>query len=256
MNIEDASVKIPTGNIYVKKWTPNNAVSEVPIVLLHDSLGSAELWKNFPSDLAENLLRPVIAYDRLGFGKSDARHELPSDQFIEEEAIAFLSCVKSALGITNYLLLGHSVGGAMAVNIAAMDKACDAVITIAAQAFVQQMTLQGINAAKSAFKDPAQMKKLSKWHGEKAEWVLNAWTDVWLRPSFSGWRLSNVSAVNCPILVIHGNKDEYGSEAFPHYIASNSGGISQVDLIDDCGHMPHKSHTEHVLLTIKQFVDK
>jgi len=161
MNIENVIVKITAGKIYAKKWTPNNAVSEAPIVLLHDSLGSVDLWKSFPAELAVSLLRPVIAYDRLGFGQPDARHELPSDQFIEEEAIVFFSCIKLVLGITNYLLLGYSVGGAMAVNIAAMDNACDAVIMIAAQAFVQQMTLQGIKAEKDAFKDPAQIKRLN-----------------------------------------------------------------------------------------------
>ena len=193
-------------------------------------------------------------YDRLGFGKSDARQALPSNQFIEEEAITYFPQIKLDLEITNYILLGHSVGGAMAVNIAALDSQCDAVVTISAQAFVEEITLHGIQIAKKNFQNSQQMEKLAKWHGDKAEWVLKAWTDIWLCPSFSHWQLNNIKQVYCPVLAIHGKNDEYGSEKFPEFIVNNSSGISRMDIIDNCGHMPHKSHTEHVVGEIKQFI--
>jgi pimeloyl-ACP methyl ester carboxylesterase len=144
-------------------------------------------------------------------------------------------------------------GGAMALSIAAYDKDCEAVVTIAAQAFVEKQTLQGIQIAKKNFENLKQMEKLTKWHGDKAEWVLKAWTETWLCSGFRHWQLTNIKQVYCPVLAIHGKNDEYGSVAFPEYIVNNASGNSQIEIIVDCGHMPHKSHTEQVLSVIKQF---
>jgi len=254
MTVVELSLQTPIGCIYVKKWFPPSLLSKVPVILLHDSLGSSALWKDFPHTLATILSRPVIVYDRLGFGKSDARQALPSNQFIEEEAITYFPHIKPALGITNFIILGHSVGGAMAINIAAFDNQCIAVITIAAQAFVEEITLQGIQAAKKYFQDSKQMEKLDKWHGDKAEWVLKAWTEIWLCSNFRHWQLDNIKHVYCPILAIHGKNDEYGSQAFPEFIVDNSKGVSRMEIINDCGHMPHKTHSEHVLKLINQFI--
>lgn len=254
MLIEELFIRIPSGNIYVKKWTPENQSFQSPIVLLHDSLGSVALWKDFPKILANSLSRPVIAYDRLGFGQSDARQSLPSNQFIEEEATTYFPQIKQQLALKHYLLLGHSVGGAMAINIAAADNQCDAVITIAAQAFVEEKTLRGIEMAKKHFDNPQQMEKLEKWHQNKASWVLKAWTDVWLNPDFRQWRLNNITQIFCPVLAIHGENDEYGSEKFPEFIVNNTNGKTQLELIIDCGHVPHKSHLMQVLEVIKPFL--
>ena len=104
--------------------------------------------------------RQVIAYDRLGFGSSDAREQLPSLNFIEEEGLVYFPQIKAKLGLTEYLVLGHSVGGAMAINIAARDKECLSIITIAAQAFVEDLTISGIEQAKSVFQQPQHFEKL------------------------------------------------------------------------------------------------
>ena len=62
------------GDIHAKQWTPEieRPDAPAPIVLLHDSLGCVELWRDFPQRLAAVSGRRVIAYDRLGFGRSDA----------------------------------------------------------------------------------------------------------------------------------------------------------------------------------------
>jgi len=254
MTVNEFYIQTPFGRIYVKKWTPNNLLTGIPVILLHDSLGATDLWKSFPNELAKSLSRPIISYDRLGFGKSDARQELPSFQFIEEEADTYFPNIKSALGINRFILLGHSVGGAMAINIAALDEQCDAVITIAAQAFVEDITLHGIEQAKNAFKNPKQIEKLAKWHGDKAIWVLKAWTDIWLNPKFRHWKLHNIKQVKSHVLAIHGEHDEFGTKAFPEYIVNNASGQSEMEIIQECGHMPHKTHLEHVLKIIKQFI--
>lgn len=253
--IEALFVEVPGGHVYVKKWTPVNDSSESPIILIHDSLGSVDLWADFPLVLAESLSRCVVAYDRLGFGKSDARDELPSIKFIEEEAITYFPFIKEYLSIQHYVLFGHSVGGGMAINIASHDPDCDAVVTVSAQAFVEGLTLKGIEASKQMFEQLGQLGRLERWHGKKAKWVLHAWTDVWLSPEFADWSLQQViGRVHCPVLAIHGENDEYGSSAFPEFISNNVGGPAAKLLLKNCGHMPHKEKTQEVIGAVKEFL--
>ena len=255
MNITTQYIDLNSGKVFVKIWTPESIENKAPIVLLHDSLGSVNQWKDFPLQLATKLSRQVIAYDRLGFGSSDAREQLPSLNFIEEEGLVYFPQIKAKLGLTEYLVLGHSVGGAMAINVAAQDKECLSIITIAAQAFVEDLTISGIEQAKSVFQQPQHFEKLVKWHGDKTRWVIDAWTEVWLNPEFRTWQLTVASKITCPVLALHGEKDEYGSVAFPSYIVEQSTGQAQLNIIQSCGHMPHKTHTKQVLLAIDDFIN-
>src|SRR5437867_10056427 len=102
MNIENVDVDVPGGRVFVRKWMPETATISSPIILLHDSLGSVGLWRDFPDALARCGRRPVIGYDRLGFGRSTARREPPSVDFIREEAEVFFPSIRSALGITDF----------------------------------------------------------------------------------------------------------------------------------------------------------
>lgn len=246
--VEEFTINAPGGRVFVKQWTPESDTQKSPVILLHDSLGSVDLWRDFPLDLANSLSRRVVAYDRLGFGKSDVRDALPAINFIEEEATGYFPRIKEQLSIQRYVLFGHSVGGGMAINIAARDADCQAVITVSAQAFVEDLTVKGIQQAKQLFAEPGQIERLEKWHGQKAEWVLRAWTDIWLSAEFRDWSLQPaIRQVHCPVLAIHGERDEYGSYAFPDFIATNTSGQADRLLLEDCGHMPHKENPQAVI---------
>jgi pimeloyl-ACP methyl ester carboxylesterase len=145
----------------------------------------------------------------------------------------------------------------MALVIAASNnEACEAVITEAAQAFVEPRTLSAIRSAKAQFSDPEQLEKLAKWHGDKAGWVLDAWTEVWLSPEFSSWDLDqHLGRVRCPVLAIHGDSDEYGSVEFPRRITSGVTGRSHLAILENCGHVPHRARREEVLRLTSAFLD-
>ncbi len=254
IKVEEFKIEVSGGFVYVKKWSPETTSTDSPLILLHDSLGCVELWKDFPSKLADKLSRCVIAYDRLGFGKSDPREALPSMEFIEEEALLYFPAIKEYLSIQHYVLLGHSVGGGMAVNIAAHDLSCKGVVTVSAQAFVEDITIKGIEEAKNIFELPDQFARLEKWHGSKAKWILNAWTNIWLSAEFASWTLQPaIGKVRCPVLAIHGENDEYGSSAFPEFISKNATGQSSMLLLKNCGHMPHKEKPIEVLCAVEAF---
>lgn len=248
-------IDVDGGSIFIKKWLPENPQYTAPIVLMHDSLGCVDLWRDFPEQLARSLSCVVIAYDRLGFGRSSINTNPPGVNFVWDEADFYFSHIKRAAEFSTYYLFGHSVGGGMSIGIAAVDKECIGVITESAQAFVEDLTIKGIKEAQVLFKRPEQMARLEKWHGNKATWVLNAWIDTWLSPEYSSWSLeSRISQVTCPVLAIHGDKDDFGSNAFPEYIVSNVSGGSAMAIIEDCGHVPHKEKMEEIINHVRVFL--
>jgi pimeloyl-ACP methyl ester carboxylesterase len=258
INSGDRFVEVPGGRVFVRTWTPRAGSDELPVVLLHDSLGCVDLWRDFPELLADHLTRPVIAYDRLGFGRSSPRGELPSVNFIQEEAEVYFPAVRRELGVAGYVLFGHSVGGGMALRIACSSgEPCRAVVSESAQAFVEDRTLAGIRQAREQFERPEQVGKLARWHGDKAGWVLRAWTDVWLSPAFAAWSLeADLPRVRCPVLAIHGDRDEYGSVAFPRLIGSLAGGPTEVAILEGCGHVPHRERPGDVLDRVAKFLGR
>lgn len=247
------------GKIYCKTWFPANANKNPPIILLHDSLGCVEMWRDFPEKLAEKTAHPVIAYDRLGFGKSSARIELPSIDFINDEALFYFPSIKQTLNMDHFILFGHSVGGAMALTIASQfKKDCLAVITESAQSFVEERTKEGIlKAENDFFKNPALFSKLERFHKEKTSWVLDAWIKVWLSVEFSSWSLKPIlPQVYCPTLILHGDQDEYGSTAFPNMIFNHVTGVKQIEIIPECSHVPHREKPNLILDLVSSFLLK
>lgn len=284
----DAWADTPQGRLFTRRWAPGPPASSLPspstslppILLFHDSLGCVELWRDFPAALCAATGRDVIAYDRLGFGRSDARTApLPLD-FIGEEARTSLPALRAQLGFDRFVALGHSVGGAMAAHCAANTAAdmdpgtgtgtgsesvrnygcgCDALVTVAAQACVEERTLEGIRAARDQFhRSPEALQRLARYHGgdeARARWVLGAWVDTWLHPDFAGWSQAGVLArVQCPVLALHGDQDEYGSTEQPERIARWAAGPARVEILPGAAHVPHRERPHDLAQRTARFL--
>ena len=256
ITMRECRIPIATAQVFVRCWQPRAAADVVPVVLLHDSLGSVAQWREFPQQLAHALQRTVIAYDRHGFGQSSERSDRPGLDFIEVEARRVLPALLDAVQVERCILLGHSVGGAMALTAAAhAPDRCAAVITESAQPAIEPRTLEGIRAAQTRFQHPEHWARLQRWHGDKARWVLDAWTQTWLDPAFRGWSLGAVLPnVRCPVLAIHGDRDEYGSQAFAQRIVAGVAGSARLCLLPDCGHVPHRERPDAVLAAVQALV--
>ncbi|MEZ4813749.1 MAG: alpha/beta hydrolase [Bdellovibrionota bacterium] len=257
LNTHEEFVELSNAKLYVKCWKPKHNTNLTPIILFHDSLGSVELWRGFPERLCRTLKRPVIAYDRWGYGKSSPRESTLELTFIQDEVTTHLSELIEKLKLHRFALYGHSVGGAMAIVGAALkSELCDFVISESAQSFVEERTLQGIKKARASFRSPDLFSRLSKYHGDKAAWVLKAWTETWLAEEFRDWSLrSYLPQVKCPVLAIHGDNDEFGSVNFPKLICELAGASSRMLLLEDCGHVPHNECESQVFEEISRFVE-
>ncbi|WP_229238178.1 alpha/beta fold hydrolase [Dyella amyloliquefaciens] len=257
MATQEHWVTTDRGRIYTKRWiAPSAAPAAAPIVLFHDSLGCVELWRDFPGQLARATDRDVIAYDRLGFGKSEAHHGTLRNDFIHDEARVDFHSVRDQLAIRTFVAFGHSVGGGMAVGCAAAyPDDCSALITESAQAFVEACTIKGIVEAKENFRQPGQLERLKKYHGDKAAWVLHAWTDTWLAADFATWHLDDdLRRLRCPVLAMHGDKDEFGSLLQPRRIVDLGGTRSTLEILAQCGHVPHHVQRDVVLSLVGRWL--
>ncbi|MBP2296962.1 alpha/beta fold hydrolase [Azospirillum rugosum] len=251
----ETRIRIAEGSLFAKVWTPDarDAAAPAPIILFHDSLGSVDLWRGFPRRLAATTGRRVVAYDRLGFGRSDPHPGRLDVEFVAAEGQRTIPALCDQLEIADFVACGHSVGGGMAVETAALFPVrCRALVTIAAQAFVEDKTLAGIRVAQRGFEDPANLAKLAKYHGEKTEWVADAWINTWLSPEFADWTLDKALAkVRCPVLAIHGEWDEYGSDEHPTRIAAGRG---TARILPKTGHVPHRENEALLVEVINEFL--
>lgn len=257
IKIDEQYVYIDSQHIYLKRFQSElSDASKLPIILLHESLGSVALWKDFPKQLAQATGHEVIAYDRLGFGLSSALTDSLTADFVWQEAKGAFAAVIQACKLNQFIVLGHSVGGGMALSVAAeYPEHCQAVISVSAQAAVESLTLAGIQAAKVNFQKPELYNRLAKYHMDKTQWVLDAWTETWLAPMFANWNLDEIlSRVNCPVQVIHGAKDQYATLAQPERIVAQVCGPVELYILDDCGHFPHQEKTSDMIQLIHKFV--
>jgi pimeloyl-ACP methyl ester carboxylesterase len=206
-------------------WRPPAA--DMPaLVFLHDGLGSIESLRGFPAEVASATALPAFGYDRWGYGRSDARPGLPAG--FMEDCAARLPRVLDAAGIGEHIVVGHSDGGTIALlHAAANPRGLRAAVSIAAHvqedaASHFQLTRHGRMAAADECPD-----WLVRFQGDRARAVrlMAEWVRVWQEAFATGWHLRDVlPAIRCPLLALHGEKDDYGEPG-------------QLDTIRDC--VPH-----------------
>ncbi|CAN7499643.1 alpha/beta hydrolase [Bosea sp. LjRoot90] len=255
--IDQRDSLLPLGDhrLFTRSWAPSGPEASrlAPILLFHDSLGCIELWRSFPEKLAAATGRRVIAYDRLGFGRSDPHPERLGVGFVADEAESVVPHLCGQLGITDFVACGHSVGGAMAIETAARwPQRCQALVTIAAQTLIEDRTLAGIRVAQGDFQDAGNLARLARYHGDKTAWVLDAWIGTWLSPAFADWTLDRpLAGVRCPVLAVHGELDEYGSTRHPQRIAEGRG---EALILSGIGHVPHREAEATLVAAIENLL--
>lgn len=227
------------------------------IVFLHDSLGSVQLWRDFPAKLSEITQCNTLAYDRLGYGKSFPMptHERPV-HYMELEA-DLLNDVLIEMNLDHVILFGHSDGGTIALITAAKyPEKVKAVICEAGHIFVEETTLKGVYDAWEAYKTTNLPERLQKYHGDKVEMLFRAWTETWTREDYRMWNIEYLlKYIKAPLLFIQGEADEYGTLDQVEKTITQVGGSAEKYIIPGIGHTPHKEIPELVLEKAAEFID-
>ena len=116
------------------------------IVMLHEGLGSAGLWGDFPEKLQAATGAGVFAYSRAGYGASTpAKLPRPLD-YMHVEALEVLPKLLDAIGFRRGLLVGHSDGASIAAIYAGahQDHRVQGVALIAPHFVVEDISVTSI----------------------------------------------------------------------------------------------------------------
>jgi len=250
---ENITVKIEGKTISCNYITPAHFTNDALLLFLHDALGCSESWKGFPSTLCEEMGSVGFTYDRLGHGKSEATAVKWTKGYLEAEA-DFLKKIITTQNFKNVFLIGSSDGGSIALLYAAKYQDCEAIVSIAGHSKVEEATTVGIrNTIQNSEKISNQLKK---YHGHKTSLLFENWQECWLSAAFKNWNIeSELPKIQCPSLIIQGKQDEYATNAHCTSIAHLIGKKAKANLIDDCGHFPHKQNPSLISATIHSFLN-
>lgn len=223
--------------------------------MLHEGLGSIELWRDFPQQLAALTGREVVTYSRYGHGQSERLAEARTVDYMHVEARVVLPELLHALEIEAPILFGHSDGASIALIYAAsVPHGATALVLEAPHVFVEPLTISSIEQARDAAATTDLLARLGRYHAD-ATATFRGWNDIWLHPDFLGWNITGLlPSIAVPVLMIQGRDDEYGTAAQLAAIGAAVPTATTV-LLDDCGHSPHRSQTAAVLERTRAFLE-
>lgn len=235
---------------------PPSAPEHPWIVFLHEGLGSASQWRDFPARVAARTGCGWLTYSRLGYGGSDTRPRPWPLTFLDEEATDFLPALLAASGITRPVLFGHSDGGSIAlIYAAAFPDAVRGLISEAAHVMVEAIQLTEVARTRQRFLEKGLREGLRRLHGERVDDTVLGWADAWLAPDLRRWDIRpRLAAIRCPALVIQGRDDPYGTLAHVDEIVKGVGGDTRRLVLDNCGHVPHRERAKDVLAAVTGFI--
>ena len=244
------------------------------VVLVHGLPGTGQDWMPLVDALAARGRR-VIAYDRIGYGRSDARPGKAPDAFTVEANAAELAALIDNEGLEDVTVVGWSYGGPIGIEAALLDAASE-------RTRIRRLVLVGTGGPDSDEAEPPPSPNLIaagilRWVG----WVPPAsaalqralsdqafseqpqpdWWATNLAANFAGpnTRLSWTSEaaaiglsgefradeVDLPTLLIHGDDDRLAPLAIGEYVHAKIEG-SRLEVVADGSHMLPITHADQL----------
>jgi pimeloyl-ACP methyl ester carboxylesterase len=227
------------------------------LVLLHEGLGSVEMWRDFPQKLAAATGAPLVVYSRYGYGRSEPIAAPHGPRYMHDEALLALPELRRALGLDDVILVGHSDGASIALIHAGSGRwKVRALVLEAPHVFVEEVSIASIEAARRAYETTDLKERLARYHAD-AESAFRGWNDAWLSPAFRDWNIEEyLAGVTCPVLAIQGAEDEYGTMAQIAAIERGVKGPFQKLVLRRCKHSPHRDQEATVLEAMAEFVER
>jgi len=228
-------------------WGPG-PLDAPTLLFLHEGLGSALLWRNYPSALAKAVGYGALAISRLGYGGSDPCLLPRPVDYMEREAAEVLPELIEAAQLRRFVLYGHSDGGSIALLYASGSPAPGlvGVITEAAHVFCEEKTLASIRNAVAEYEHGGLKGKLSRHHHGNTECAFRGWSGMWLDSRFASWDFSSrLPAIRCAVLAMQVEEDAYGTQLQLETLGKLA--RARTVPIPGCNHAPHREKPEEAL---------
>jgi pimeloyl-ACP methyl ester carboxylesterase len=227
------------------------------LIFLHEGLGCVALWRDFPARLAQAAGCGALVYSRLGYGRSDACPLPRPLDFMHHEGRMVLPGVIRRCGIRDYLLVGHSDGGSIALIHAGDASATGlcGVIILAAHVFCEELTRESIAETGKRYMHGGLRDRLVVYHGANTDGAFYGWHDVWLHPDFRHWTIeASLGRIAVPVLAVQGDDDPYGTAAQVEPIRRRCGRATVLMIAG--GHAPHVENRDAVITEATRFIDR
>jgi pimeloyl-ACP methyl ester carboxylesterase len=228
------------------------------IVMLHEGLGSAGLWGDFPEKLQAATGCGVLAYSRAGYGASTpVKLPRPLD-YMHIEALEMLPKLLDLIGFRRGLLLGHSDGASIAAIYAGgvADHRIRGLVLIAPHFVVEDISVGSIAGIKQAYETTDLRSKLKRWHSD-VDNAFYGWNGAWLDPAFRDWDISEYLAyIRVPVALLQGVDDEYGTIRQVEIAQEECYCPVDVTIIPGAGHSPHREAPGATLEAIAEFAGR
>lgn len=227
------------------------------LVFLHDGLGCVSSWRDFPADLSRATGCPAFVYSRAGYGASSPVPLPRPVRFMHDEALKTLPRVLEKMEIADAVLIGQSDGASISLIHAESTTggSVRGMILEAPHVFVEDITVNSIETAGQDYRNGDLRRRMQKHHGPNADGAFWGWHDVWLNPLFRSWNIEQyLAAVKAPVLVIQGERDEFGTSSQIEAIRRGCSVQVTTVVLPDCGHSPHKDQPEQTLRAMTEFI--
>jgi len=229
------------------------------LVFLHHGLGSESTWRDLPDRAAVAAGLPALVYSRRGHGRSDSSPpEARQPDFMHREALDTLPRLLGALGVERPILVGHSDGGSISIIYAAsgLHPRPAGLVLFAPHVFVEDCTVTSGAAALDDFETGTLRERLARHHASP-EGVFRYWHLTWASDAFRSWNIeAEVGRVTCPMTIVQGLDDEYGTLEQVERIRRRALAPLEVALLEGCGHGPPQERPGDALAAIARMAAK
>jgi pimeloyl-ACP methyl ester carboxylesterase len=227
------------------------------IVMLHEGLGSAALWGDFPQLVREATGAGVFVYSRAGYGASSPVALPRPLDYMHREALDVLPKLLAHIGFRRGILVGHSDGASIAAIYAGgvQDHRIRAIALMAPHFIVEDISVTSIAEIKTTYEASSLRQKLARWHKD-VDNAFYGWNGAWLDPKFLHWDISEYLAyIRVPVAIIQGADDQYGTIRQVEIAQEECYCPVEVTLLDGAGHSPHREAPVATLNAISDFAN-
>ncbi len=230
-----------------------------PVVLLHNGFYSSACWDSVREALAVGYR--VIDYDRYGYGRSDHFPDDSVDGDVIEHGVDELGSLLDGLGLETVHLVGHCLGGAVALLFAVRNPGrVGRVVASSVGYFGDFKSLIKTDMTFVPFQKIERVlrRRMVRMHG--GEYTRRLWSVLRSERSYimsDAYDIrAEVARLAAPLLIVNGDRDFYFDVDHPLEIYRKLRKTAELWIAPGCGHDVHIEAPEAFVQTVTRFLTK